>query len=162
MPFYESRHLPALIMSLPLFGFYQVIRSCLIRCLQEADLSVVAAQAAAQVERARQAVKKQAQAALFSKPKLQLHVTLDAPKVAVPIPAAPGSPEGAQPLQRFPRICQRLSASRCTAGSGVTLAPSYVVSSSSATACTSSSLRCLACGPPNLPTSFGCTYAQAR
>lgn len=54
----------------------------------------MAAQAAAQVERAREAVKKQAREALSSKPKLQLHLTLDAPKVAVPIPAAPDGSEG--------------------------------------------------------------------
>ena len=54
----------------------------------------MAAQAATQVERARNAVKKQAQQALSAKPKLQLHITLDAPKVAVPIPEAPGGSEG--------------------------------------------------------------------
>lgn len=68
-----------------------------VHVLQVADLSIVAAQAAAQVERAREAVRRQAQKALSSKPKLQLHVTLDAPKVAVPIPAAPDDSEGLHP-----------------------------------------------------------------
>lgn len=54
---------------------------------QVPDLSVVAAQAAAQVERAREAARRQMAAALSAKPKLLLHVSLDAPKVAVPIPA---------------------------------------------------------------------------
>jgi hypothetical protein len=40
-------------------------------------------------------VKRQAQQALSSKPKLQLHIVLDAPKVAVPIPEAPNGSEGA-------------------------------------------------------------------
>ena len=55
--------------------------------MQVPDLSVVAAQAAAQVERAREAARRQMAAALSAKPKLLLHVSLDAPKVAVPIPA---------------------------------------------------------------------------
>ena len=63
---------------------------------QAADLYAVAAQAAAQVDRARQSAKASVQAALSQKPKLKLHVTLDAPKVAIPIPAVPGPADGAQ------------------------------------------------------------------
>lgn len=59
-------------------------------CVQVPDLSVVAAQAAAQVDRARTAARRQMQAALDAKPKLQLHVSLDAPKVAIPVPAQDG------------------------------------------------------------------------
>ena len=64
--------------------------------VQVPDLSVVAAQAAAQVDRAREAARRQIAAALSSKPKLQLHVSLDAPKVAIPIAAA--GDERAAPL----------------------------------------------------------------
>ncbi len=63
---------------------------------QAADLYAVAAQAAAQVDRARQSAKASVQAALSQKPKFKLHVTLDAPKVAIPIPATPGTPDGVQ------------------------------------------------------------------
>ena len=37
------------------------------------------------------------QAALSQKPKFKLHVTLDAPKVAIPIPATPETPDGSAP-----------------------------------------------------------------
>ena len=65
-----------------------------ITAAQAADLYAVAAQAAAQVDRARQSAKASVQAALSQKPKFKLHVTLDAPKVAIPIPATPGTPDG--------------------------------------------------------------------
>ncbi len=60
-----------------------------------ADLYAVAARAAAQVDRARQTAKASVQAALSQKPKLKLHVTLDAPKVAIPIPAVPDTADSA-------------------------------------------------------------------
>ena len=59
---------------------------------------MVAAQAAAQVERARAAANRRVRTALSAKPKLLLHVTLDAPKVAVPVPAPPDGSEGAPSL----------------------------------------------------------------
>ncbi len=69
---------------------------------QAADLYAVAAQAAAQVDRARQSAKASMQAALSQKPKFKLHVTLDAPKVAVPIPATPGTEDGVAHESTFP------------------------------------------------------------
>lgn len=51
------------------------------------DLSVLSAQALAQVEKARRAAAEQLAAALNRKPKLALCLTLDAPKVAIPVPA---------------------------------------------------------------------------
>ena len=62
--------------------------------VQVTDLYAVAAQAAAQVDRARQSAKASVQAALSQKPQLKLHVTLDAPKVAIPIPAVPDTADG--------------------------------------------------------------------
>lgn len=70
---------------------------------QVPDLSVVAAQAAVQVDRAREAARRQVAAALSAKPKLQLHVSLDAPKVAVPIPAAGDEGVHAMPHWLFVR-----------------------------------------------------------
>ncbi|KAK9864527.1 hypothetical protein WJX84_002714 [Apatococcus fuscideae] len=55
---------------------------------QAMDLSALGAQAVAQIDRARQAAKDQLQAALDQKPKLLLHVSLDAPKVAIPVAAS--------------------------------------------------------------------------
>ena len=63
--------------------------------VQVTDLYAVAARAAAQVDRARQSAKASVQAALSHKPKFKLHVTLDAPKVAIPIPAVPDTADGA-------------------------------------------------------------------
>ena len=63
--------------------------------MQAADLAAVSAQAAAQVGRARRAAKASVRAALSAKPKFKLHLTLDAPKVAVPVPAIAGSTDGA-------------------------------------------------------------------
>ncbi|KAK9819963.1 hypothetical protein WJX72_004515 [[Myrmecia] bisecta] len=51
------------------------------------DLSALGAQAVAQVERARQAAADQLAAAIKQKPKLALRLQLDAPKVALPVPA---------------------------------------------------------------------------
>ncbi|KAK9858457.1 hypothetical protein WJX84_002370 [Apatococcus fuscideae] len=55
---------------------------------QVTDLSALGAQAVAQIDRARQAAREQLQAALDQKPKLLLHVSLDAPKVAIPVAAS--------------------------------------------------------------------------
>ncbi len=51
----------------------------------------------AQIDRARQAAREQLQAALDQKPKLLLHVSLDAPKVAIPV-AASSTGEGTSHL----------------------------------------------------------------
>lgn len=68
--------------------------------VQATDLSALGAQAVAQIDRARQAAKEQLQAALDQKPKLLLHVSLDAPKVAIPVPA---SSTGEGELCEWPR-----------------------------------------------------------
>ncbi len=65
-------------------------------CLQVMDLSALGAQAVAQIDRARQAAREQLQAALDQKPKLLLHVSLDAPKIAIPVDASV-SGEGTDP-----------------------------------------------------------------
>ena len=63
--------------------------------LQAPDLAVVSAQAAAQVDRARRAARASVNAALLAKPKFKVHLTLDAPKVAIPVAAVPGTNAGA-------------------------------------------------------------------
>ena len=68
--------------------------------VQAMDLSALGAQAVAQIDRARQAAKEQLQAALDQKPKLLLHVSLDAPKIAVPV-AASSSGEGELSRQKM-------------------------------------------------------------
>ena len=55
--------------------------------LQAVDLSALGAQALAQVEKARKAVAEQLAAAMNQKPKLDLTLELDAPKIAIPVPA---------------------------------------------------------------------------
>lgn len=55
--------------------------------LQTVDLSALGAQALAQVEKARRAVAEQLAAAMNQKPKLDLTVELDAPKIAIPVAA---------------------------------------------------------------------------
>ena len=56
-------------------------------CLQAVDLSALGAQALAQVEKARKAVADQLAAAMNQKPRLDLTIQLDAPKIAIPVPA---------------------------------------------------------------------------
>ena len=51
------------------------------------DLSALGAQALAQVEKARKAAAEQLAAAMNQKPKLDLTLELDAPKIAIPVPA---------------------------------------------------------------------------
>ncbi len=51
------------------------------------DLSALGAQALAQVERARKAAAEQLAAAIRQKPRLDLSLELDAPKIAIPVPA---------------------------------------------------------------------------
>ena len=51
------------------------------------DLSALGAQALAQVEKARKAAAEQLASALNQKPKLDLTLELDAPKIAIPVPA---------------------------------------------------------------------------
>lgn len=63
--------------------------------MQVVDLTALGAQAAAQVERARQAAREQVQLALRRRPKLEVHLDFDAPKVAVPVPACSATGEGA-------------------------------------------------------------------
>ena len=55
--------------------------------LQAVDLSALGAQALAQVERARKAAAEQLAAAIRQKPRLDLSLELDAPKIAIPVPA---------------------------------------------------------------------------
>ena len=62
--------------------------------MQAADLYAVSAQASVQVERARQAAKASVKAALSAKPKLELHLTFDAPKVAIPVPQVVDTEDG--------------------------------------------------------------------
>lgn len=57
---------------------------------QELDLSALGAQAVAQVERAQRAAREQLAAALNRKPRLVLRLQLDAPKIAIPVPASEG------------------------------------------------------------------------
>ena len=54
---------------------------------QAVDLSALGAQALAQVEKARKAAAEQLASALTQKPKLDLTLELDAPKIAIPVPA---------------------------------------------------------------------------
>lgn len=56
-------------------------------CMQSVDLSALGAQALAQVEKARKAAAESLASALNQKPKLDLTLELDAPKVAIPVPA---------------------------------------------------------------------------
>ena len=51
------------------------------------DLSALGAQALAQVEKARKAAAEQLAFAMNQKPKLDLTLELDAPKIAIPVPA---------------------------------------------------------------------------
>jgi hypothetical protein len=51
------------------------------------DLSALGAQALAQVEKARKAAAEQLASAMNQKPKLDLTLELDAPKIAIPVPA---------------------------------------------------------------------------
>jgi hypothetical protein len=51
------------------------------------DLSALGAQAAASVERAQRAAREQLASALGRRPRLSVHLELDGPKVAVPVPA---------------------------------------------------------------------------
>lgn len=51
------------------------------------DLSALGAQALAQVEKARRAAAESLASALNQKPKLDLTLELDAPKIAIPVPA---------------------------------------------------------------------------
>eukprot|EP00884_Botryococcus_braunii_P010315 jgi/Botrbrau1/19285/Bobra.0073s0028.1 len=57
---------------------------------KELDLSALGAQAIAQVERAQKAAREQLAAALNRKPRLILRLQLDAPKIAIPVPATDG------------------------------------------------------------------------
>lgn len=56
-------------------------------CMQSVDLSALGAQALAQVEKARKAAAESLASALNQKPKLDLTLELDAPKIAIPVPA---------------------------------------------------------------------------
>lgn len=56
-------------------------------CMQSVDLSALGAQALAQVEKARKAAAESLASALNHKPKLDLTLELDAPKIAIPVPA---------------------------------------------------------------------------
>ena len=56
-------------------------------CVQSVDLSALGAQALAQVEKARKAAAESLASALNHKPKLDLTLELDAPKIAIPVPA---------------------------------------------------------------------------
>ena len=60
-------------------------QSC--HCLQSLDLSALSAQALAQVEKARKAAAESLASALNQKPKIDLTLELDAPKIAIPVPA---------------------------------------------------------------------------
>ena len=55
--------------------------------MQSVDLSALGAQALAQVEKARKAAAESLASALNHKPKLDLTLELDAPKIAIPVPA---------------------------------------------------------------------------
>lgn len=55
--------------------------------VQSVDLSALGAQALAQVEKARKAAAESLASALNQKPKLDLTLELDAPKIAIPVPA---------------------------------------------------------------------------
>ena len=55
--------------------------------MQSVDLSALGAQALAQVEKARKAAAESFASALNQKPKLDLVLELDAPKIAIPVPA---------------------------------------------------------------------------
>ena len=51
------------------------------------DLSALGAQAVAQVDKARKAAAESLASAMHQKPKLDLTLELDAPKIAIPVPA---------------------------------------------------------------------------
>lgn len=69
--------------------------------MQAVDLSALGAQALAQVEKARKAVAEQLAAAMNQKPKLDLTLELDAPKIAIPVPATEDG------KGKLPSICTR-------------------------------------------------------
>ncbi|KAI7845241.1 hypothetical protein COHA_001284 [Chlorella ohadii] len=71
------------------------------RTPQELDFSSLSAQATTQLERARRLAAQYAAAALQSRPKLKLHLELDAPKVAIPAADAKGRTTLALDFGRF-------------------------------------------------------------
>jgi vacuolar protein sorting-associated protein 13A/C len=71
------------------------------RTPQELDFSSLSAQATTQLERARRLAAQYAAAALQSRPKLKLHLELDAPKVAIPAADAKGRATLALDFGRF-------------------------------------------------------------
>ena len=73
--------------------------------MQAVDLSALGAQALAQVEKARKAVAEQLAAAMNQKPKLDLTLELDAPKIAIPVPATEDGKGISQSLIALDRLC---------------------------------------------------------
>ena len=75
-------------------------------CVQAVDLSVLGAQAIAQVERARKTAAANLAAAMQHRPRLLLRAVLDAPKIAVPVPASDDG-QGKQPFLSKQTHCMR-------------------------------------------------------
>ena len=79
--------------------------------MQAVDLSVLGAQAIAQVERARKTAAANLAAAMQHRPRLLLRAALDAPKIAIPVPAS--EDDQGKPLHVAP--AQVLLVNMCTA-----------------------------------------------